>query len=68
VILRIVWDVEVAKSRILNAREYAEEQGIEILDVFWQPGLNDFLVRASFPRGTFAAFRREFGGICIKRA
>lgn len=63
-----IYDIEVAKVRIDEAYAYAEQHGIRFIDLRTQQGLDEFLVRASFPRGTFQAFRREFGGLAIKKA
>lgn len=56
-----VYDLEVVRTQLPKIRAYAEQHGIQIIDVFVHPDLKSvYRVRFNFPRGTYAAFQREF--------
>jgi hypothetical protein len=63
-----VYDLEVVTCQLAKVEAYAQNHGIRIVDIFANPWLNDDRrVRLSFPRGTFAAFQREFQCYIIKK-
>ena len=63
-----VYDLEISERQLSDLQTYAWEHAINIIEIATHPNFpHDRRVRVRFPRGTFAAFQRQFDCFIIKK-